>query len=126
MLDVLLDNDHDLYITPDGDIVLTDSPRQAVKIRLLWFFSEFRLMPEFGVPYFEEILVKRPNMERLRRIVRDEVMSVEEVTDVRDIKIAIDSAKRIGKISFAFFVGEDSYKEEIELSFAHGLRLYDE
>ena len=37
MKDLLLDKDGDLYLTPNGDVSLTDRVRQAILIRLRWF-----------------------------------------------------------------------------------------
>lgn len=113
MLDILLTGDGDLHITEQGDIRLTDSVRQAVKIRLLWFFGEWRFAPRFGVPYWEEILVKNPNLERIRRIVKNEVMSVEEVNAVRNITINWDKATREARILYLLVIGEDTYREEV-------------
>ena len=41
MLDILL-NDGDLVVTDTGDIRLTNSVRQAITIRLLWFAREWK------------------------------------------------------------------------------------
>ena len=100
MLDILLTPDGDLNITDHGDILLTESVRQAIRIRLLWFFREWRFAPELGVPYFEDILIKNPNMNRIRRIIRNEVMSVDEVRDVRHLQIDLDPRSRRAVIRF--------------------------
>ena len=116
MLDILLTPDGDLHITETGDISLTDSVRQAVRIRLLWFFDEWRFWPATGVPYYEEILVKNPNLDRIRRIVRDEAMSVDEVLDVKNIKIDLDKPARKAKITFEVVTAEETYREELMIS----------
>lgn len=113
MLDVLLNHGGDLHITEQGDIRLTESVRQAVKIRLLWFFQEWRFAPQLGVPYWEEILIKNPNLERIRRIVKNEVLSVEQVNNVRDITINWNKATREVNILYFLVVGEESYREEV-------------
>ena len=52
MKDLLLTRDGDLYIDPaTGDIKITDSVEQAIKIRLLWFWQEWRLGPQKGIPW---------------------------------------------------------------------------
>ena len=113
MKDILLDNNGDLLISDAGDIDITDSVRQAIKVRLRWFFGEWRYAPKFGLPYFEEILVKRPAIERIRRVVRDAVMSVDEVTDVNNIDVSIDSKSRIAKIVFNAFTSNANFREEV-------------
>ena len=113
MFDILLTEDGDLYIGQDGDIALTWSIRQAVKLRLQWFFGEWRFAPGYGIPYFEEILVKAPDVERIRRIVRDETLSVDGVDDVRNIVVAIDRKERKAKVTFDLIVAEETFREEV-------------
>lgn len=61
MKDLLLDKDGDLYLTPNGDVSLTDSVRQAILIRLRWFLGEWKFNTSFGLPYFSQIFMKNPN-----------------------------------------------------------------
>ena len=115
MLDILLTPDGDLNITDHGDIMLTESVRQAIHIRILWFFREWRFAPEKGVPYFEDVLIKNPNIARIRRIIRREVMGVREVRDVRDMRIDVDAQSRRAVISFVAVTDEETYREEVEI-----------
>lgn len=48
MVDIRLDKNGDIDISPTGDIFITESVRQAVLIRLRWFFGEWRLGPYMG------------------------------------------------------------------------------
>lgn len=113
MKDILLTKDGDLFISETGDINLTDSVRQAVRIRLRWFFEEWRFSPKDGIPYFEVFLVKNPNIGRIRRIIRDEATSVDEVDDAKNITIDFDKPSRKAKISLDIVVGEETYREEV-------------
>jgi len=110
MTDILLNSDGDLNLTENGDIQLTKSVRQAIRIRLLWFFNEWQFAPELGIPYFEDILIKKTNMNRIRRIIRNEVMGV----GVRDVQnIGIDVKNRRAAISFTAVTDEETYREEL-------------
>lgn len=113
MLDILLTNDGDIFVGEDGDIQLTESIRQAVKIRLLWFLGEWKYAPGFGLPYFGELLIKSPDVERVKRIVRDEALSVNGVDDIRNIVITMDKSSRTAKITFDLRVAETVYREEL-------------
>ena len=115
MKDLLLTYDGDLHISEYGDISITDSVRQAVRIRLLWFLQEWRFFPETGVPYFESILVKNPNIEHLRRVIRDEVTSVDEVKDARNIKIDFNKAMRTASVTLDIVTSENEYREEVDI-----------
>jgi len=115
MTDILLTRDGDLNINEWGDISLTESIRQAVRIRLLWFFQEWRFAPGLGVPYWEEILIKNPNITRIRRIIRDEAMSVDGVQDVRNIVIDINANTRNARFSFDLIISDETYREEVDI-----------
>ena len=115
MLDILLTRDGDLNINDWGDISLTNSVRQAIRIRLLWFFQEWRFAPGLGVPYWEEVFVKNPNIGRIRRHVRDQVMSVEEVQGVSNIIIDLNHATRWALITFDAALADEIYREEVEI-----------
>ena len=113
MLDLLLSPEGDLCISEAGDIGLTNSIRQAVRIRLQWFFDEWRFAPQFGVPYLEEILVKNPNRERIRQLVRDEAASVDGVVDAKNVSVAIDRQSRTASVSLDVVAAEGAYREEV-------------
>ena len=115
MIDLKLDANWDLELSAAGDISKTDSIVQAVRIRLLWFFKEWRLGPGHGVPYFEEILVKNPNEAKVRHLIREIVMSVERVTNVLGVGIAVDKKTRQATIAVSFATDEDTYKEEVKV-----------
>ena len=90
MKDLLIDNSNgDLVVNSSGDIVITDSVSQSITVRLKWFFKEWRFNKELGVPYFEEILVKNPSELKVKQIIRDEVLSVEEVEEISDIELTV-------------------------------------
>ena len=57
MYDLKLNESGDLEVNDFGDVMLTQSVRQAVLIRLRWLFGEWRFAPEAGVPYFDRIMV---------------------------------------------------------------------
>ena len=115
LIDLKLDNNGDLELSADGDVIPTDSNAQAVRIRLLWFFKEWRLGPELGFPYFEHLFVKNPNEAKLRHLIRETVMEVEGVTDVTEISFQIDRKTRQASISVTFTTDEDTFREEVKL-----------
>ena len=115
MIDLKLDNTGDLELTQRGDILPTDSIAQAVRVRLLWFFEEWRLGPDLGFPYFEHLFVKNPNETKLRHLIRETVMEVEGVTDVTDITFTVDRKQRTAAISIIFTTDEDTFREEVNI-----------
>lgn len=115
MIDLKLDNKGDLELSAAGDIEATNSVRQAVRMRLLWFFDEWRLGPELGIPYLENVFVKNPNISKVRHLVREAVMSVEEVTDVTAISVDIEPKTRWATIGVTFTTDEETFREEVSI-----------
>ena len=102
MLDFKLTKSGDLELTDGGDILTTESVCQAVRVRLLWFFDEWRLGPDMGFPYFENVFVKNPSESKIRHLIRETVMSVDEVTDVTEISFSLNSRTREAAITVSF------------------------
>lgn len=114
MLDILM-KEGDLVITQGGDIVLADSVRQAIRIRLLWFAREWRFNTDFGVPYYDEVLIKKPNLEKIKLILMREIHKVEEVMDVRNMTIAVDSESRAASVTFTVYTNQETFDMEVAL-----------
>ena len=116
MKDILLTPDGDLKIDEWGDISITDSVRQAVRVRLQWFFSEWRFAPQYGVPYFEEILIKNPNDRRVRAIIRDETLTVDEVLDAKNITVTLNRLTRQATIALDIVTTEETFRMEVPIN----------
>lgn len=114
MYDLLLEADGDLNVA-SGDIAITGSIRQAIRIRLLWFFREWRFAPDSGVPYYESIFVKNPDKELIRRIVRDQVLSVDGVSDISNITVDVAAGRRQCRIEFMAVTEDGTFGEVVEL-----------
>lgn len=115
MKDLLLTLGGDLRLDSSGDISITDSVRQAILIRLRWFLTEWRLGPDFGLPYYEEVLVKNPNAGRIRQIFRDAILGVEEVTDATILSFELNEHTRRAVLTYEAVAGPDTIREEVML-----------
>ena len=116
VLDILLDTGGDYKISDTGDIILTQSVRQAIKIRLKWFLGEWRLGPLLGLDYWGTVLVKNPNLVKVRQAIRDEILSVEEVTGVNRVDLKADTAKRQLIVSYEAVTSEKTFREEVKIN----------
>lgn len=112
-MDILLDKNGDLFLDNRGDIVLNDSVSQQIKIRLRWFAKEWRWNEEMGLPYFEELLVKNPNIEYFEGLIREEIFNVDKVTEVESVSITYDNKTRKGTIKFVAYTDSEAIKEEV-------------
>lgn len=115
-MDILLDSNGDLYVSPQGDIALGNSVAQKIRIRLLWFEGEWRWDVDEGLPYMSDLLIKNPDIDTFESIVRSKIFEVEEVTDVREVLITYDRQTRIATIRYTALTDYETIKEEVKLN----------
>lgn len=75
---------NDLVIK-NNDLILIDNAErvaQQVLITLRFWLGEWFLDTREGVPYFEYVLVKNPNMSHIRQILMEKIQSVEGVKSI--------------------------------------------
>jgi hypothetical protein len=111
-MDILLDEKGDLYFK-EADIVLANSVRQKIKIRLKWFFQEWRWDDEAGLDYFGYIFVKNPNFEQAKELIEEQIFNVDEVTEVNNVSIEIDRLSRKAAIKYEAVTDEETFRDEV-------------
>jgi hypothetical protein len=97
----------DLDIT-SGDIQVcegADALRQRLLIKLNTFRGEWFLNTEFGVPYFQEIFIKNPELDVLEAAFKDQIMGTAGVKTLEKFELDYDAATR--RLSLSFEVGTD-------------------
>lgn len=101
----------DLALANDGDLALdllgrarmiggADRVRQQVKVTLLAFLGEWFLDTTFGVPYFEEVLVKNPDRSAIEAVLRSRILDVPGVTRVGRLALDVERTLRALRVSF--------------------------
>lgn len=86
---------HDVFLDANGQITLTDTPLdQRIDCRLRTFLGEFWLDVTLGVPYFQEILKKNPDMQAVRAAFAAEIQKVPGVKTLESLEVSIDRAAR--------------------------------
>lgn len=103
MLDLALNaKSHDLIVNNADLMVIDNAERvaQQIKVQLLTWRGEWFLDTTHGVPYLDYILVKNPSIELIRSIFREQIMSVDDVSDVVDIEIDYDVKTRIMTVAY--------------------------
>jgi len=81
----------------NGDLVLTqdrDAIVQAVTIRLQTFRGEWFLDVENGIPYFDQVLVKAPNLDAIQQTFKREIEGVPGIKSVTALKLTFDRGNR--------------------------------
>ena len=106
MSDLALDLEtHDLALTATGELYLTadipTSAAQRIAITLLMFSGEWFLDLTAGVPYYQSILVKNPDLALVRSLFRAKVAADGFAVDVPRMDVTLDRATRRLTISFS-------------------------
>lgn len=112
-MDLLLDKKGDLFVSEEGEILLTSSVAQKILIRLKWVLSEWRWKKKEGLPYFEKLFIKNPDLYFFESAVRSKIFDVKEVTAVKDVSIFVDSKKRNATIKYIAITEQEVIKGEV-------------
>jgi len=102
MIDLQLDNSHDLNVS-GNDLVLTedaDQVSQNLDIKLHFFKGEYPLDITFGVPYYENVFVKNPDIPAVSAIFKSAIMSVPDVNELQEFSLDYDASARDISVDF--------------------------
>lgn len=94
---------NDIVLTSDGDLSIiggVPSIVQDIRQTVLQFFGEWFLDETVGVPWFDNILVKNPNLPAIRAIFREAISDVAGVLDVVRVDVNLDKSSRVASITF--------------------------
>ena len=116
MHDILLDKSGDISVSEFGDISITESIRQAVKIKLRWIYQEWRLGPELGFRWFEDVLVKNPNIDSIGLLIKEKVLEVDGIITAEILSSHYDPQKRKANYRFSFSTSYETYEEEVTIN----------
>lgn len=116
MKDIKLNDAGDIAVTEYGDITLTESVKQKILMRLRWIKGEWRLGPDLGFSWFEDVLVKSPNLDNIQQFLREEILQVDGVTDAEVTDVKYNAQQRKATFRFAYTVDEEIYKEEVTIN----------
>ena len=116
MKDILLDSTGDILLDAKGDIQFTDSIKQAIEIRLKWFSKEWKLGPDLGIPYYEDLFVKNPSTMLIEEKMRDTIMDVDEVEDIISFNMSIDKILRKLTVTYVVSVSENLIEGSVDIN----------
>ena len=101
--DIALDVNGDWEVS-NGDLQLIgDGPAiiQAIKIALEFFQGEWFLDQSVGIPFWQEVLVKRPDVNQIVGIFRKAILGVVGVQAIESLALTWDKSARQLTVKFA-------------------------
>jgi len=120
MLDLALNDSHDIYLDPaTNDIAMVtgrDQVRQSLEIGLKLFLGEWFDNPDAGLPYWQEILDKtpsydgsgtqRPSSRTIEAIFRKYILARPGVDSILEFEMSITATTRHAAIDFIVMSNE--------------------
>lgn len=100
--DILLDANNNI-VFDNYDIKLTEGSSitsQKIKQYLSTVRGEWKLNEDLGINYREDILVKNPQLERIKSIFIKEIQSIEEVVRILSLDIELNKNSRSLSVDF--------------------------
>lgn len=101
MKDLALDSNNDVVLEA-GDLTLVtgdDWIRQDIQQQLQFFSGEWFLDTTQGLPYFQYILIKNPNLDIVQALIQDTITGVEGVKELDGFEFGYDPESRQVTIS---------------------------
>lgn len=95
---------HDLQLDATGNIQVTADTEELLSVRIKTRFSTFRgewfLDRNLGVPYFEEVMVKNPDVNAVRNLLLAQLVDIPGVDEVLSFDVNFNTASRLFQVNF--------------------------
>ncbi len=93
----------DLEIGPDGDLIIVtglDAIAQHLRIRLQFFRGEWFLDTRLGIPYYEEVLIKAPDLNVVQSLLREAIRETPGVIAINSFELDFEGVTRRLSLDF--------------------------
>ena len=97
----LLIVESDLVLTADADPSGTNPILQNLLQRLSFIQGEWFMDNTLGIPYFQQILVKRPDQSKIETIIQRTILTTPGVTQLLSFSASANTVNRILTVSFS-------------------------
>ena len=93
---------NDLDLSSDGIELIEgdDEMIQKLVIRFQFFLGEWFLDRRIGIPYFQSVLVKNPNIPFVRSVFRQTILTTPGVADLQNYDLDYDPLTRKLEVDF--------------------------
>lgn len=78
--------------------------RQKIASRLKFFLGEWFRDQRLGIPYYRVVFIMNPDLDVIRSLYRNVILSVQEVTRVENIELDYDKTSRKMAVGFDAFL----------------------
>lgn len=101
-MDLALGDDGDLDLSSGGLALIDgdDALVQHLALRFKLVKGECFLDPDVGVPYFQSVLVKNPDLVAIQSIFRRVILTTPGITEITAFAFAFDASTRRAQLTF--------------------------
>lgn len=98
-----LDANNDIFIDKSRIVTVSEGAQtaQAVRTRLLFYQGEWFLDITAGVPYFQDVLIKDPDIASIETLLKLEIINTEGVERLLTFASVFDRVNRSYKVEFS-------------------------
>jgi len=110
-------NSHDLETT-GFELHITEgveATAQRIKVKLKLFLGEWFLDLLAGIPYYEDILIKNPDINKVNALIREAILTVPTVLSIETYEYELDSRARTFSVSFRCLTSSGEVESSIVL-----------
>jgi hypothetical protein len=102
MIDIKLDNNHDVFFKNFDFLLCQDAEqvRQQIEIKLKLWVGEWFLDTEFGTPYLQSILGKQLTLSGAIAAIKKSILEVSGVRQILEFNFNFDNINRKLNIDF--------------------------
>jgi hypothetical protein len=111
MSSLKLDGSNDLAVENNSLVLLTDpveETAQRLKTKFRFFLGEWAFEPRAGMPLFEKVFLKNPDLSAVRRLYSEVITSDENVDSLVSLAIGLDTTARHMTLSFEALLKDGS------------------
>lgn len=101
--DLSLNDKNDLRITQNK----TEFVSQKIENKLSFFLGEWWLNVDLGLPYFQSIFKKNPDLNLINSLYIAEINSIDEIEEILEFETTFDTALRIFNVNFKVKISTD-------------------
>lgn len=91
----------DLALTADANPAGANPILQDILQRLRFFLGEWFLDNSQGIPFYQQILVKNPDISKVEAIFRNVILGAPGVQQLTGFSISLNSLTRVSNITFS-------------------------
>lgn len=93
----------------------TQATAQRIKIRLKLFLGEWFLDLLAGIPYYQDILIRNPDINKVNALIREAILTTPTVLSIDSYEYALNTTTRTFSVNFRCTTSNGTIESDIEL-----------